>query len=186
MSLGANQSRASQRGRNFCEEVNSHVREHIEVNYRASAHHIVQTIPKPQESSERSSRQRFFGPFALECQAFRLQRPSLIHMSNEGHDGRGCALFWTTTRSNKDSANLRSRQKTNLPSARCGTYPPTERSYYAPVYWDSLDTLVRPKVGDILFRDVASRQEKFVRQACDDVAFEWLPELCSAVVYNRG
>ena len=94
--------------------------------------------------------------------------------------------FWTTTRSNKGSVNLRPRQKTNLPSARGGTYPPTERRHYAPVYWDSLATLVRPKVGDGLFWDVASGQEKFVRQACDDVAFEWLRELCSAVVYNRG
>ena len=79
--------------------------------------------------------------------------------------------FWTTTRSSKDAANLRPRQKTNLPSARCGTYPPTEGRHYAPVYWDSLDTLVGSKVGKVLFRDVA---------------FEWLRELCSAVVYHRG
>ena len=87
---------ASQRGTNFCEEVNSHAREHIEVSYRTSTNHILQTIPKPQESSERSSRRPrrdIVGPFALECQAFRLQIPGLIHMSNEGYDGRGSELL---------------------------------------------------------------------------------------------
>ena len=88
----ANQSRASQRGTNFCEEVNSHVRENIEVSYRTSAHHILQTIPKPQEPSERSSRWWLVGVFALECQVFRLQRFSLMHMLNEGHDGWGGEL----------------------------------------------------------------------------------------------
>ena len=83
---GANQSWASQHRSNFCEEVNSRVSEHVEVSYRTSSHNILNAMPNLQKLSERSCRRRFattdiVGPFSLKCQAFRLQRPSVIHMT---------------------------------------------------------------------------------------------------------
>ena len=54
--------------------------------------------------------------------------------------------FWTTTWSSKDAANLRPRQKTNLPSGSVVLTLPTEGSHYAPVHLDYLNISVRPKV----------------------------------------